>query len=150
MYESFSYFTFSSTLFCLLLSFHISTYTQLINFHENHAEILCCQYRTICREVNFFKFYYLFMRDTEMPDTQAEGEAGSLQVAWCRTWSWMLGSHPKPKADAQLLSHPGILRSTIFIILFPIHDYYIFFHLHRSSLISVSKVLKLPYWILNI
>ena len=33
-------------------------------------------------------FIYLFMRDTERKvETWAEGEAGSLQVAWCGTKS---------------------------------------------------------------
>ena len=43
------------------------------------------------------------MKDTEREaETQAEGEAGSLQGLDPRT----LGSHPEPKADAQPLSHP--------------------------------------------
>ena len=33
----------------------------------------------------FFRFYLLFMRDTEK---EAEGEAGSLQEARCGTPSW--------------------------------------------------------------
>ena len=41
-------------------------------------------------------------------ETQAEGEAGSSQGAQCRTRSQILGSDPEPKAEAQLLSHPGI------------------------------------------
>ena len=41
-------------------------------------------------------------------ETQAEGEAGSMQGARCGTRSWIPGSHPEPKADAQPLSHPGI------------------------------------------
>ena len=41
-------------------------------------------------------------------ETQAEGEAGSLRGAWCGTRSGTLGSRPEPKADAQLLSHPGV------------------------------------------
>ena len=48
------------------------------------------------------------MRDTEREaETQAEGEAGSLQGAQCGTRSQDLGSRPEPKADAQPLSHPG-------------------------------------------
>ena len=43
------------------------------------------------------------MRDTERDtETQAEGEARSMQGAPYGTW----GSRPEPKADAQLLSHP--------------------------------------------
>ena len=58
----------------------------------------------------FFKdFMYLFMRDTEREaDTQAEGEAGSLQGARWGLDPGTPGSHPEPKADAQPLSHPGV------------------------------------------
>ena len=47
------------------------------------------------------------MRDTE---TQAVGEAGSMQGARSGTQSWIPGSRPEPKADVQPLSHPGIPR----------------------------------------
>ena len=47
------------------------------------------------------------MRERET-ETQAEGEAGSSQGAWYGTQSWILGSGPELKADAQPLSHPGI------------------------------------------
>ena len=40
--------------------------------------------------------------------TQAEEEAGSLQAAPFGTRSQIVGSHPEPYADTQLLSHPGI------------------------------------------
>ena len=58
-------------------------------------------------------FIYLFMRDTEIEaETQAEGgEAGSMQGAQCGTRSWDPGSRPGPKADAQPLSHPGVLQN---------------------------------------
>ena len=53
------------------------------------------------------------MRDTREreAETQAEGEAGSPQGAQCGTRSQTPGSRPEPKADAQPLSHPGILLS---------------------------------------
>ena len=41
-------------------------------------------------------------------ETQAEGEAGSPQGARCGTPSPEPGSRSELKADAQLLSHPGI------------------------------------------
>ena len=41
-------------------------------------------------------------------ETQAEGEAGSMQEAGRGTRSLDLGSHLEPKADTQLLSHPGV------------------------------------------
>ena len=42
-------------------------------------------------------------------ETQAEGEVGSMQGAQCGIQSQTLGSRPGPKAEAQPLSHPGIL-----------------------------------------
>ena len=52
------------------------------------------------------------MRDTEREaETQAEGEAGSIQGAQCGTRSQdlrIMGSQPEPKADAQSPSHPGV------------------------------------------
>ena len=63
----------------------------------------------------FFKFIYLFMRDIEA-ETQAEGEAGSLQGARCGTGSWIMGSRPEPKGGAQPLSHPGVPQHNIFEI----------------------------------
>ena len=53
------------------------------------------------------------MRDTQkeaetQAETQAEGEEGSLQGARFGTQSWTWRSRPEPKADAQLLSYPGI------------------------------------------
>ena len=49
------------------------------------------------------------MRDTEREaETEAEGEAGSMQGARCGTQSPDLVLGPEPKADAQLLSHPGV------------------------------------------
>ena len=49
------------------------------------------------------------MRDTEREaETQAEGEAGSLQGPRCGLNPGTPGSHPGPKGDAQPLSHPGV------------------------------------------
>ena len=60
-------------------------------------------------------FYYLFMRDTERETkTQAEGEAGSLWEPNEGLNPRTLGSLPKLKADAQLLSHSGIPMSSRF------------------------------------
>ena len=48
------------------------------------------------------------MRDTErVAETQAEGEAGSLQGARCRTQSPGLQDHPLSQV-AQPLSHSGV------------------------------------------
>ena len=49
------------------------------------------------------------MRDTKREaETQAKGGAGSMQGAGSGTRSGILGSHPEPKADTQLLNHPGV------------------------------------------
>ena len=42
-------------------------------------------------------------------ETQAEGEAGSMQEARSGTPSQDSGITPRAKADAQPLSHPGVL-----------------------------------------
>ena len=49
----------------------------------------------------FCKRFYLFMRDTKREreaERQAEGEAGSMQGARCRTRSWVPRITPGPKA----------------------------------------------------
>ena len=54
--------------------------------------------------LSFFKdFIYSFMRDTE---TQAAGEAGSMQGAQCGTGSQIPGSGPEAKADTQTTEPP--------------------------------------------
>ena len=56
------------------------------------------------------------MREREA-ETQAEGVAGSMQVARGGTLSQIPGSCPEPKADALPLSHPGVCMCCIFIVL---------------------------------
>ena len=57
----------------------------------------------------FLKILFIYSWETHREtETQAEGEAGSPQEAWCGTWSWISGSCPEPKADPELLSHAGI------------------------------------------
>ena len=58
----------------------------------------------------FFKILKnLFMSDTQKEaETQAEGEAGSLQEPDAGLDPETLGPRPEPKADAQPLSHPGV------------------------------------------
>ena len=63
--------------------------------------------------VSFFKYFiYLFMRDTQREaETWADREAGFPQGA--PMWDSIrraLGSQREPKADAQPLSHPSVLR----------------------------------------
>ena len=62
----------------------------------------------------FFKIY-LFMRDTEREARDTSGERSRLPA---RSPMWDSipgppGSHPEPKADAQPLSHPGVLYSSL-------------------------------------
>ena len=56
------------------------------------------------------------MRDTEREaETQAEGEADSLQGAgWMQDLIRIQGSCPKPKADTQPLSFPGVPPNSLF------------------------------------
>ena len=60
--------------------------------------------------LSFFKIFYLFIhyRHREKGRDIGRGEADSLWRTWWGTQSPYLGSCPKLKADAQLLSHPGI------------------------------------------
>ena len=59
----------------------------------------------------FFKdFIYLFMRNTEWEreaETQAEGEAGSMQGAWSGTRYWVSRIRPWAEGCAKPLSHQG-------------------------------------------
>ena len=63
----------------------------------------------------FFKdFIYLFMRDTEREaETQAEGEAGSMQEARHGTQSQVSRIKPWAEGGAKPLSHPGVTFSDI-------------------------------------
>ena len=56
----------------------------------------------------FFKDFYLFMRDTERErQTQAEGEAGSMQGAWHGTQSPISRITPWVAGSTKLLCHRG-------------------------------------------
>lgn len=58
--------------------------------------------RILQATVKIFFFKIFLMRDTERKaETEAEGEADSMQGAWCGTQSWTPGSHPELKADAE-------------------------------------------------
>ena len=57
------------------------------------------------------------MRDTEREaETQTEGEVGSMQGAHVGLNPWTTGSRHQPKADAQPLSHPGVLVIMFYIL----------------------------------
>ena len=57
----------------------------------------------------FFLRFYLFIHEKHREaETQAEGEAGSMQGVQCRTRSPDVGSCPEPKEDAQPRSHPSV------------------------------------------
>ena len=51
------------------------------------------------------------MRDRERAETQAEGEAGSMQEPDVGLDPRTPGSQPELKADSQSLSHPGTPNS---------------------------------------
>ena len=54
------------------------------------------------------------MRDTEREaETQAEGEAGSMQGARCGTQSWVSKIMPQAEDSAKPLSHPGFPNTFI-------------------------------------
>ena len=59
------------------------------------------------------------MRDTEREaETQAEGEAGSMQELDVGLDPRTPGSLPGPKADTQPLSHPGVPKCALLIVCF--------------------------------
>ena len=64
----------------------------------------------------FYDFIYLFMRGAEREaETQAEGEAGSIQEPDVRLDPRTSGSRPEPKADAQPLNHAGVPPNDFFM-----------------------------------
>ena len=72
------------------------------------SETLFILYLSI-RNLFFKDFIYLFMRDTEREaETQAEGEAGSLQGARCRTGSWDPGITPWAKGRCSTTEPPQV------------------------------------------
>ena len=67
------------------------------------------QFIVLRRLFFFFKILFINERHTKREaETQAEGEAGSMQGARCGTRSRIPVSYPEPKADAQPPSHPGV------------------------------------------
>ena len=61
----------------------------------------------------FLKILFIYSQETQrewQAETQVVKEAGSMKGARWGTWSRTMGSWPEWKADAQLLSHPGILE----------------------------------------
>ena len=64
--------------------------------------------RGTCKCGAFYFFIFLFMRDTQREaETQAEGEAGSMQGAQRRTRSRDPRVTPWAEGGVKLLSHPG-------------------------------------------
>ena len=62
----------------------------------------------------FLKIFNLFIHEKNSEreaEIQAEGEAGSMREPDVGLDPGTLGSHPEPKAEAQLLSHPGVPTS---------------------------------------
>ena len=64
----------------------------------------------ICCVVFFFKILFIYSWETQRKkeaETQAEGEAGSMQGARHGTWSRVSKITPRAEGSAKLLSHPG-------------------------------------------
>ena len=80
------------------------------------------------------------MRDTEREaETQAEGEAGSIQGARCKTRSQDLGITPWAQGDTKPLSHPGIPVITVSFFLF-VFLFIIFFEIAFSFQLLVINI----------
>ena len=62
----------------------------------------------------FLRFYLFIHESHREAETQAEGEASSLQGVDVGLNPVTPGSHPELKADTQLLSHPGVPKGTVF------------------------------------
>ena len=69
----------------------------------------------------FFLIFYLFIYDSHRErdaETQAEGEAGSMHREPDVGFDpGSPGSRPGPKAGSKPLRHPGILSTTVFLLL---------------------------------
>ena len=79
------------------------------HLHIYYLYILC----ELCVQAlcSFFKkdFIYLLMRDRDREaETQADGEAGSMQGAWCGTWSRVSRIMSWAEGGAKPPSHPGV------------------------------------------
>ena len=69
-------------------------------------------------EIIFLKrfFIYLFMTDTQREaETQAGGEAGSMQGAGRGTQSWVSRIMPWAEGGAKPLSHLGCPRTLVYV-----------------------------------
>ena len=69
--------------------------------------------------MGFVLEFYLFMRHTEKAETQAEGEAGSMQGARRGTRSRVSRVTPWTEGGAKPLSHPGALDIYVSMLLLP-------------------------------
>ena len=65
----------------------------------------------------FFKILFIYSWRGVGAETQAEGEAGSCKEPDLGFDSGSPGSHPRLKAGAKLLSHPGIPPRWVFLII---------------------------------
>ena len=81
---------------------------------QSHPGIPVCLF--VC-----FIFIYLFMRDTKRErevETQAEGEAGSMQEACRGTPSWVSRITPWAEGSTKTLSHMGCPYRFILMVFF--------------------------------
>ena len=70
---------------------------------QNHFERFSSTFLSFLKN----DFIYLFMRDRER-GRDIQGEGGSLQEAWCGTWSWYPGITTWAKARCSTTEPPGI------------------------------------------
>ena len=62
----------------------------------------------------FFLRFYLFIHERERQRPRQKEKQGASREPYVGLDPGTPGSHPEPKADAQLLSHPGIPHSSFF------------------------------------
>ena len=81
----------------------------------------CCEpsQRLSVLTCEFFFLFYLLIHERHRQreaETQAEGEAGSMQGARCGTQSWVSRITPWAESGVKLLSHPGCPPLLLYIL----------------------------------
>ena len=118
-----------NVIYCVIIPHRRSSYIQSLStfpllfpfsapasFHSSadHASLLLGGYALLFYTL-FLKILFIYSWETQRKrgrDTgRGRGEAGSMQVAWRRTWSWVSRIWPWAKGSAKLLSHRAALHS---------------------------------------
>ena len=99
--------------FCVPTSLNFSCFLKSLFLFYCILKIYLSIHPPVHLSIYFLKILFIHERHREK-DRDIEGEAGSSERARCRTWSLDPGSNPEPKADIQLLSHPGVLSIYFF------------------------------------